>query len=113
MAQRRHYARKKGVRDKSRARRAEQGDTLRQYERHYRRLHRYPERYLAIVFRDRDAATLDDIAAQIRVLNDGVPEKSSTVERVLRGYIERCRGPPYLVEEAGKYKRAEHPANAS
>ena len=77
---------------------------VRRRHRHYQKeVTERPAWFLSLVFPNREETDLEIIAEGIRVMTEGTPFKTRTIQRILRAYETgqhegRIRGPPYLSE---------------
>lgn len=87
----------------------------RRYERHYRRLTRgsYQPKLLDAIHRDQPDRTwtLESLTDAVRFQLEGVPFQPTTVQkRLIQPYIANARGPPYLIQDLGRYRLNNAPA---
>lgn len=68
------------------------------YQRNYKKLTRRPECFLATILASRSEADLSTITLEVRRLAEGVNFYPETIRRILKDYVSRARGPPYLRE---------------
>jgi len=83
------------------------------YLRHYYRLRRNPERYLAKIFDSTDRASAEEIASTLPEMMEDSRFPVQIVHHVLGRYVQEGRGPPYLRELKGHvYRKIKAPSQS-